>query len=174
MAKWGMVIDLDKCVGCQACVVACKEENNVPHGSPEEQHSRREIFWHKMIAVTRGKYPPCSDRSHPMPCMQCETSALRHGLSGKGHLSTGGRDRCPVFPEMHRLQVLHGGLPLRGKELQLQDAGGKALSSSGPASGSHVLGTLAFSHPDAGRGGKMHVLFPPDRPGAQGRKEESG
>jgi len=43
MAKWGMVIDLDKCVGCQACVVACKEENNVPRIA-EEQHSRREML----------------------------------------------------------------------------------------------------------------------------------
>jgi len=72
MAKWGMVIDLDKCVGCQACVVACKEENNVPHGSPEEQKSRREIFWHKMIAVTRGKYPYVRTELIPMPCMHCD------------------------------------------------------------------------------------------------------
>ncbi len=72
MAKWGMVIDLDKCVGCQACVVACKEENNVPHGSPEEQKSRREIFWHKMIAVTQGKYPRVRTEIIPMPCMQCD------------------------------------------------------------------------------------------------------
>ena len=72
MAKWGMVIDLDKCVGCQACVVACKEENNVPHGSPEEQKSRREIYWHKMIAATKGKYPHVRTEIIPMPCMQCD------------------------------------------------------------------------------------------------------
>ena len=72
MARWGMVIDLDKCVGCQACIVSCKEENNVPHGSPEEQRSRREIYWHKMIAVTKGKYPYVRTEIIPMPCMQCD------------------------------------------------------------------------------------------------------
>lgn len=72
MPRWGMVIDLDKCVGCQACVIACKEENNVPHGSPEEQRLRREIYWHKMIAVTKGKFPHIRTEVLPMPCMQCD------------------------------------------------------------------------------------------------------
>lgn len=72
MARWGMVIDLDKCTGCQACVVACKVENNVPHGSPEEQKLKREIFWHKMIAVTKGKYPNVRTELIPMPCMHCD------------------------------------------------------------------------------------------------------
>ncbi len=67
-----MVIDLDKCVGCQACSVACKEENNVPHGSPEEQKGRREIYWHKVIAATRGRYPSVSTQVIPMPCMHCD------------------------------------------------------------------------------------------------------
>ena len=72
MSRWGMVIDLDKCVGCQACSVACKEENNVPHGSPDEQKWRREIYWHKVIAATRGHYPQVSTQIIPMPCMHCD------------------------------------------------------------------------------------------------------
>lgn len=72
MPKWAMVIDLDKCTGCQACLVACKVENNVPHGSPEEQRRRRDIYWNKMIAVTRGKYPRVRTELIPMPCMQCD------------------------------------------------------------------------------------------------------
>ena len=72
MPRWGMVIDLDKCTGCQACTIACKEENNVPHGSPEEQKRRREIFWTKVIAVTTGKYPQINTELIPMPCMHCD------------------------------------------------------------------------------------------------------
>ena len=72
MPRWGMIIDLDKCVGCQACSTACKAENNVPHGSPDEQRSRRDIFWNKVIAVTNGKYPKVNTELIPMPCMHCD------------------------------------------------------------------------------------------------------
>ena len=72
MPRWGMVIDLDKCVGCQACTIACKAENNIPHGSPEEQKSRRDIYWNKVIAVTSGKYPKVNTELIPMPCMHCD------------------------------------------------------------------------------------------------------
>ncbi len=72
MAQWGMVIDLDKCIGCQACSLACKSENNVPYGSPEEQERRIDISWHKVIAVSRGEYPTANIEIMPMPCMHCK------------------------------------------------------------------------------------------------------
>ena len=70
--RWGMVIDLDKCVGCQACSIACKEENNVPHGSPREQALRRSPTWHRVIASTAGEYPTARVDFVPMPCMHCD------------------------------------------------------------------------------------------------------
>jgi molybdopterin-containing oxidoreductase family iron-sulfur binding subunit len=72
MPKWGMIIDLDKCVGCQACSIACKEENDVPHGSPAEQKRRREVYWHRVVAVNNGEYPTARVDFLPMPCMHCE------------------------------------------------------------------------------------------------------
>ena len=74
MARWGMVIDLDKCVGCQACTVACKEENNIPYGSPREQELRREVYWNRVITVSSGGYPTPRVDFISMPCMHCDNA----------------------------------------------------------------------------------------------------
>ena len=49
MHRWGMVIDLDKCSGCQACVVACHAENNIGIIGPEESAKGRTIHWIELI-----------------------------------------------------------------------------------------------------------------------------
>ncbi len=67
-----MVIDLDKCVGCQACTVACKAENDVPHGSPQEQSQRREPYWNRVLAVSEGEYPSVRVDFISVPCMHCD------------------------------------------------------------------------------------------------------
>jgi menaquinone reductase, iron-sulfur cluster-binding subunit len=72
MARWGMVIDLDCCTACQACVVACQEENNVPPPVPEETVSGRSFTWMEITPYVEGRYPRVKMRLLPLPCMHCD------------------------------------------------------------------------------------------------------
>lgn len=78
MAKWSMVIDLDKCVACQACSIACRMENNTPVVSPEEAKNGRAIRWNDVFPLPvnpteeTGEYPNVKVRYATRPCMQCE------------------------------------------------------------------------------------------------------
>src|SRR5574341_1669163 len=72
MARWGMVIDLDKCTACQACTVACKEENNVPTPGPAASARGREIFWMQVLRSVQGEYPKVRASFIPRPCMHCD------------------------------------------------------------------------------------------------------
>lgn len=78
MAKWSMVIDLDKCIACQACSIACRMENNTPVVSPEEAKNGRAIRWNDVFPLPvnpteeTGEYPNVKVRYATRPCMQCE------------------------------------------------------------------------------------------------------
>ncbi len=60
--RWGMVIDLKKCVGCHTCTVDCKVQNILPPG----------IFWNRVYDYEVGEYPNVTRRFLPRPCMQCK------------------------------------------------------------------------------------------------------
>ena len=72
MVKWGMVIDLDRCTGCQACVVACQAENNIPATEKGEADKGRSISWMELITFTEGHYPRVKVRMLPRPCLHCD------------------------------------------------------------------------------------------------------
>ena len=72
MPRWGMVIDLAKCTACQACVVACQTENNVPCVSPEEAGRGRTLFWINLLPELQGEYPRLTMRLMPLPCVHCD------------------------------------------------------------------------------------------------------
>lgn len=61
MARWGMVIDLRKCVGCQTCTITCKQTNNLPPG----------VFWRRVADCETGTYPNVQRTFLPMGCMHC-------------------------------------------------------------------------------------------------------
>ena len=72
MAKWGMVIDLDRCTACQACVVACQAENNPPPPQVSEAKGGRSITWMELTTFIDGHYPRVKARLLPRPCMHCD------------------------------------------------------------------------------------------------------
>lgn len=85
--KWTMVIDLDKCTGCQACVVACHAENNVPTVGPEEVSMGRARHWIRIERYWDGEYPDIKARFLPMLCQQCQHAPCE--------------PVCPVFAAYH-------------------------------------------------------------------------
>jgi menaquinone reductase, iron-sulfur cluster-binding subunit len=72
MPRWGMTIDLAKCTACQACVVACEAENNIPCVSPEEARRDRILSWMKLLPDVQGEYPRVSMRLMPVTCLHCD------------------------------------------------------------------------------------------------------
>ena len=66
--EWAMVIDNAACIGCNACVVACQAENNVPIVGPDEIAEGRDMHWLRIDEYVVEGRPGFS----PVPCMQCE------------------------------------------------------------------------------------------------------
>jgi molybdopterin-containing oxidoreductase family iron-sulfur binding subunit len=72
--RWGMVVDLDTCTGCEACVVACHAENNIPTAGPAEAARGRAMHWLRVERYWEGEYPEAKLKFRPVLCQQCDAA----------------------------------------------------------------------------------------------------
>ncbi len=70
--KWAMTIDLDRCNGCGACVVACQAENNIATVGEKQAELGRKMHWLRIERYIEGTYPDVKVRFLPMMCQHCD------------------------------------------------------------------------------------------------------
>lgn len=91
--RWAMVIDLDRCTGCQACVVACNAENNVPVVIEDEAAYGRWMNWIHIERYWEGEYPNVKAKFMPILCQQCSKAPCE--------------PVCPVYATYHTVEGLN-------------------------------------------------------------------
>ncbi len=92
--SWGMVIDLDRCTGCEACVIACHAENNIATVGEEQAALGRANHWLRVERYYEGEFPDVKVKFMPVLCQQCNAAPCE--------------PVCPTYASYHTAEGVNG------------------------------------------------------------------
>ena len=69
--RYGILVDIEACLGCGVCVITCKQENNLPPNT-DDKPGTRGVAWNQVLSLPEGTYPDLSMYYLHVHCMHCE------------------------------------------------------------------------------------------------------